>query len=127
VCKNRSTFSHPHSPYFEIVCHTLDLACQGIDGERSPVFVTAHAAYHNSIIGLSSQLRAILTQERVDIPCIDGGPGSDILGFLKFLLSQTEKPQLTFFILDKEPVWCENRLVPLSKNLAGYRVLERQV
>jgi hypothetical protein len=70
-------------------------------------YATAHADYLNSIIAWSPELRAALTKDRVDISCIGGGPGSDVLGFLKFLLSRTDKPQVTYFILDKEPAWGE--------------------
>jgi hypothetical protein len=70
-------------------------------------YATAHADYLDSIIGWSPELRAALKQKRVTISCIGGGPGSDVLGFLKFLLLQKQKPQLTYFILDKEPAWGE--------------------
>jgi hypothetical protein len=70
-------------------------------------YATAHADYLNTIIGRSPELCEALTKKRVDISCIGGGPGSDVLGFLKFLLSQNEKPQVTYFILDKEPAWGE--------------------
>ena len=68
-------------------------------------YATAHADYLNTIITQSRRLSAALIQERVDIACIGGGPGSDVLGFLKFLLSQETKPQVTFFILDREAAW----------------------
>jgi hypothetical protein len=70
-------------------------------------YATAHADYLNTIIDSSLELKAALTGARVDISCIGGGPGSDVLGFLKFLLKQKKKPQITYFILDKEPAWGE--------------------
>src|SRR5262245_57541363 len=33
--------------------------------------------------------------------------GSDVLGFVKFLLSQEKKPQMTYFILDRETAWAD--------------------
>lgn len=68
-------------------------------------YTTAHADYLNSIIGWSPELRKILKQEKVNIACIGGGPGSDVLGFLKYLLTQKDKPQLAYVILDKELAW----------------------
>jgi hypothetical protein len=70
-------------------------------------YSTAHADYLNTVISWSPELQAALTRERVDISCIGGGPGSDVLGFLKFVLSQEAKPQLTYFIMDKEAAWGE--------------------
>lgn len=70
-------------------------------------YSTAHADYLNSILNFCPELRKALKAHRVNISCLGGGPGSDVLGFLKFLLDQDEKPQLTYFILDKEPAWGE--------------------
>src|SRR5580704_8032960 len=70
-------------------------------------YSTAHADYLNTIIDYCPELREALKEDRVNISCIGGGPGSDVLGFLKFLLREKQKPQLTYFILDKEVAWGE--------------------
>jgi hypothetical protein len=117
--------------YFEIVCQTLDIAYETIEGDKDAnilqrlqaltetygnvltkggpsyednlsrfayvfKYATAHSDYLNTIIASSPELRAALTQERIHITCIGGGPGSDVLGFVKFLLSQEKKPQVQF-------------------------------
>lgn len=70
-------------------------------------YTTAHADYLNTIIDWSPEIRTVLKQDRVNISCVGGGPGSDVLGFLKYLLSQKAKPHLTYFILDKEVAWSD--------------------
>jgi hypothetical protein len=70
-------------------------------------YATAHSDYLSTIIDNSKLLRAALAADQIEISCIGGGPGSDVLGFSKFLLRQQKKPQLTYFILDKESAWGE--------------------
>jgi hypothetical protein len=70
-------------------------------------YSTAHAEYVNGAIGWSPELRQALRKEQVHITCVGGGPGSDVLGFMKFFLSEKESPKLTYFVLDKEQFWVE--------------------
>jgi len=70
-------------------------------------YSTAHAEYLNGAIGWSPDLRAALKREQIYITCIGGGPGSDVLGFVKFFLSNKDRPKLTYFVLDKEQGWVE--------------------
>ena len=68
-------------------------------------YASAHADYLSSIIYASNAIQNALKLDRVHISCIGGGPGSDVLRFLKFVLAQEKRPQLTYFIIDKETAW----------------------
>jgi Putative SAM-dependent methyltransferase len=70
-------------------------------------YASAHADYLDGIIQKSNALREVLGRDKVSITCIGGGPGSDVLGFLKFLLERGDSPHIKYFILDKEPAWAE--------------------
>jgi hypothetical protein len=70
-------------------------------------YSTAHAEYLNAATGWAPDLRATLAEDQVHITCIGGGPGSDVLGFVKYILSNDLTPKLTYFILDKEQGWVE--------------------
>ena len=69
-------------------------------------YTTAHAEYLNQAMGWCDELRAALDGE-VSITCIGGGPGSDVLGFVKFLLAAHKLPDVTYHIIDSEPLWME--------------------
>jgi len=70
-------------------------------------YTTAHAEFLNGAFAWSPELRKALSNEQVTVSCIGGGPGSDVLGFVKYLLAQKERPKLTFYILDKEQSWVD--------------------
>jgi hypothetical protein len=68
-------------------------------------YTPAHADYLDRMIQQSTAVQQVLNRDKVSITCIGGGPGSDVLGFLKFLLERGDSPHITYFILDKEPAW----------------------
>lgn len=71
-------------------------------------YTTAHAEYLNQAFSWASDLCNAVERSDVSVTCIGGGPGSDVLGFVKFLLAKEgDKPQLTFSILDKEQLWAD--------------------
>jgi hypothetical protein len=47
-------------------------------------YVTSHANLVCTIIENSDELNMIFDQEKVNVACIGGGPGSDFLGILKY-------------------------------------------
>jgi hypothetical protein len=55
-------------------------------------YTTAHAEYLNQAFSWSSDLRDALEKAQVNVTCIGGGPGSDVLGFVKFLLAKEGSP-----------------------------------
>ena len=74
----------------------------------SPTYTNMHR--HMQITSMASfkaspPIQSVLSGDKVSITCIGGGPGSDVLGFLKFLLERGDSPNIKYFILDKEPAW----------------------
>jgi hypothetical protein len=70
-------------------------------------YATAHADYLNQAMAFSPDLRRGLDCTHVNITCIGGGPGSDVLGFVKYLLKQESRPKVTYWVLDKEQSWVD--------------------
>jgi hypothetical protein len=70
-------------------------------------YTTAHADFLDGVIRLSDEIKALATRKNLIVSCIGGGPGSDILGFVKYLLPIDPKPHLTFFLLDKDQSWSD--------------------
>jgi hypothetical protein len=56
----------------------------------------------------SEVLSKLFDQQTLTISCVGGGPGSDLLGVLKYLLGTEKKPKIYFYLLDKEEAWCES-------------------
>jgi len=70
-------------------------------------YASAHADYLDGIIKRSPSIQEVLNRDKVSITCVGGGPGSDVLGFLKFFLERGDSPHIKYRILDKEPAWEE--------------------
>jgi len=68
-------------------------------------YTTAHADFLDAVIRQCAEIGAQTKQTNLIVSCIGGGPGSDILGFVKYLLPISPKPHLTFFLLDKDQSW----------------------
>lgn len=73
------------------------------------VYVTSHANVVYQLIKRSSALKALLRKDQVSITCIGGGPGSDFLGILKYILKDgtNPPPRLKLNLFDKERFWSE--------------------
>jgi len=71
-------------------------------------YVTAHADYASSIISRTRPLRKLFDKPKVNITCVGGGPGSDLVGILKFVEENRKRPALRFTLFDKEPAWSES-------------------
>lgn len=70
-------------------------------------YVTSHANIVYQLIGGSSHLAALFENERVNVTCIGGGPGSDFLGILKYVIRAGLSPHLRCILFDKERAWGE--------------------
>jgi hypothetical protein len=72
-------------------------------------YAAAHGDFVYQILKLLRNNRrgAIFAQEKVQVACIGGGPGSDLIGTLKYLIQHTDEPvrSLTFWQMDKEQAW----------------------
>jgi len=70
-------------------------------------YVTSHANIVCQIIEGSTELTDLLRQGRFSVTCIGGGPGSDLLGILKHVLSNGARPVLRCTLLDGETTWAD--------------------
>jgi hypothetical protein len=69
-------------------------------------YTVAHADYIMQIIQESPELRKQLKQQSIEVTCLGGGPGSDLLGVLKYLIRNSSKNlSLKCYIFDKERSW----------------------
>jgi hypothetical protein len=72
------------------------------------VYVTSHANVVYQLIVRYAPLRKLFEREVVNVTCIGGGPGSDFLGILKYILKHVKKtPRLKLSLFDREPAWSE--------------------
>jgi len=71
-------------------------------------YVTSHANMVCDLTLQSDDLRKLLKSDHVSVSCVGGGPGSDLIGLLKFLDARKQKPKrLTCFLLDRNNTWNE--------------------
>lgn len=70
-------------------------------------YVTSHANVVYQLIRDSADLRSLFNKSQVNVTCIGGGPGSDFLGILKYVLKNKKTPSLKVSLFDKEPAWSE--------------------
>lgn len=69
-------------------------------------YTVAHADYIMQLIRDDDGLRTLLAQKSVEVACLGGGPGSDFLGILKYLIQTGAKDlSLKCYIFDKERSW----------------------
>jgi hypothetical protein len=77
------------------------------------VYVTSHAnvVYQlitNCLHSGCSALAELFDREQVNITCIGGGPGSDFLGILKYMINNGKQSSLKVNLFDREPAWSES-------------------
>lgn len=68
-------------------------------------YTVAHADYIKQIIQGCKELRALFDRSEVAVACLGGGPGSDLLGILKYMLRTKSKATLTCYLFDRERSW----------------------
>jgi hypothetical protein len=71
------------------------------------MYVTSHANIVYQIISKHPELGNLFDKDRVRITCLGGGPGSDFLGVLKYILKTEKRPILKCILYDKENAWGE--------------------
>jgi hypothetical protein len=70
-------------------------------------YVSSHANLVYQIIPRSSALTELFKEETISVTCVGGGPGSDLLGILKYLESRKRKTQLNCQTYDAVTAWGE--------------------
>lgn len=69
-------------------------------------YTVAHADYIMQLIKETTELRELLDRKSIEVACLGGGPGSDLLGILKYLIVTGAKDlNLKCYIFDKERSW----------------------
>ena len=68
-------------------------------------YVTCHANLVYQIIAESDALGSLFNREKVNVTCIGGGPGSEFLGILKYVLLKQKSPFLRCTLYDREVGW----------------------
>lgn len=69
-------------------------------------YTVAHADYIMQLIAGEKELCNLLAKDSIEVACLGGGPGSDLLGLLKYLIRNgVSGISLTCFIFDKERAW----------------------
>lgn len=70
-------------------------------------YVTSHANVVYQLVTYCPELASLFDKKQVAITCVGGGPGSDFLGLLKFIIKNGQKPHLRLNLFDKEATWNE--------------------
>jgi hypothetical protein len=72
-------------------------------------YTVAHADYIMQLVRGEKAIRELLQKGNPKVACLGGGPGSDLLGILKYMINSGVKDTaLTCFIFDKERAWGES-------------------
>lgn len=71
-------------------------------------YSVAHADYIMQLIEQTDELSSLFDRKEVDVACLGGGPGSDLLGILKFIMNKHNDTLLTAFLFDKERAWSDS-------------------
>jgi hypothetical protein len=58
-------------------------------------YTVAHADYIMQIIKRNTELCELLDKKSIEVACLGGGPGSDLLGILKYLIQTGAKDRAT--------------------------------
>jgi hypothetical protein len=71
-------------------------------------YTTAHAVMlAQALADVEDEMKRLFDQKWLEVTCFGGGPGSDILGFLKEAIRRNSTAKLKFHAIDKEKAWAE--------------------
>ncbi len=71
-------------------------------------YTTSHANLVSTCIEKSQHLEDLFKREPFKITSLGGGPGSDLLGVIKYCDMNKISPNVKFYILDKENSWSDS-------------------
>ena len=71
-------------------------------------YVTSHADIVHQLVSKSAHLSTVFNTDRLVATCIGGGPGSDFLGMLKYLMQAGKTPELKCYLYDREGAWADS-------------------
>jgi SAM-dependent methyltransferase len=70
-------------------------------------YVTSHSNLTYKMIERCKALRDLFLKDQVTVSCVGGGPGSELLGVLKYMARLDELPLLRCYLLDREIGWAD--------------------
>lgn len=68
-------------------------------------YTVAHADYIKQLIQNHKVLGDLFAGEALSVACLGGGPGSDLLGILKYMIQNQRGSALTCYLFDRERAW----------------------
>lgn len=71
-------------------------------------YVTSHANLVYTLLQKNQNLGDIFNSKKLKISCIGGGPGSDFLGIIKYMMTNKKSSNIQFQICDREKTWAES-------------------
>lgn len=90
-------------------------------------YTVAHADYIKQLIA-HKPLKDLFLRKEVSVACLGGGPGSDLLGILKYMIHNRCKSTLTSYLFDRERAWGDSWsdvARPLKANFQLYPVFQQ--
>lgn len=93
-------------------------------------YVASHANTLCQIIDNLPELSSAFDRDRINVSCVGGGPGSDLLGLLKFIQLRNKPAHLRCGTYDREETWYDslrnicNRIDPLSPISPYFRIMD---
>lgn len=83
-------------------------------------YVASHADIVYQLINKTPKLRELFGSDKLSVSSIGGGPGSDILGILKFAREQYQSPHINYHIYDRESSWTEVRVALIKEAIRDF-------
>lgn len=71
-------------------------------------YVASHAYATYALLGGTSQLHDLFEKREISVSCLGGGPGSDLLGILKYVNKNKKMVALKCRVYDREERWRES-------------------
>ncbi|MEW6198010.1 MAG: hypothetical protein AB1601_05020 [Planctomycetota bacterium] len=91
-------------------------------------YTVAHADYIKQLIQGCAELQAPFKSADLSVAAIGGGPGSDLLGILKYMMRAGSHSTLTCYLFDRERAWGDSWsevAKPLQANFQLYPVFQQ--
>lgn len=85
-------------------------------------YVAAHAYTIYALIRSTPELGALFNMEETRVSCLGGGPGSDLLGILKYMERNKNSAILNFRVYDREERWRES-LSSICNRLTSFAIV----
>lgn len=71
-------------------------------------YTVAHGDYVRQVIARSRELKAVFNSDDIHVGCLGGGPGSDFLGILKYMMRAGKTGAVTCYLFDRERAWADS-------------------